>query len=249
MSEEYTPGYTRNSVDFMARRSMKSHGEFLLDYAAAAARILDCGCGPASISLSLAADYPSTQVVGVDLEESQAARARGEANRQKISNVEFRTASVYQLPFADGDFDFVFSHALFEHLNEPLDALREIRRVVAVNGVVAVCSPDWQGFLLAPPSKSLEEAISCYEEIQTRNGGDVHVGRKLGSMFATEGFVDISMHARYEVYDSTEHIGEYLAVQLDNQDESGHASTVRSWAAEPHAMFAQAWVSCVGKRT
>lgn len=249
MSEEYTPGYTRNAVDFMARRSMESHGEFLLEYAATAARILDCGCGPGSISLSLAADCSSAQVVGVDVEESQTARAGSEARRQKISNVEFRTGSVYELPFADGEFDFVFSHALFEHLSEPLAALREIRRVVAVDGVVALCSPDWKGFLLAPPSKSLAEAIGCYEDIQTSNGGDIHVGRKLGSIFAAAGFVDISMHARNEVYGSTEQIGEYLAVRLDAQAQCEHASTVRSWAAEPHAMFAQAWVSCVGTKT
>jgi len=37
----------------------------------------------------------------------------------------FARPGVYALPFASGEFDAVFSHALFEHLAEQLKRLRK----------------------------------------------------------------------------------------------------------------------------
>jgi hypothetical protein len=44
--------------------------------------------------------------------------------------------------------------------------------VLKPGGVIGVCSPDWGGFVLAPPSARLSEAIEAYTSLQTRNGGD-----------------------------------------------------------------------------
>ena len=52
----------------------------------------------------------------------QFAASREEARREAL-NVEFRTASVYELPFEDQSFDAVFSHALLEHLSDPAAGL------------------------------------------------------------------------------------------------------------------------------
>ena len=62
------------------------------------------------------------------------------------------------------------------------------------------------------------------------------------------GFEAIEMQARYEVYGSLEFIGEYLALQLEGAGDSRHAATLREWAFTPNGMFAQAWVSCTGRK-
>ena len=140
----------------------------------------------------------------------------------------------------------VFAHAVLEHLREPRRALKEFRRVLRPAGTVAVCSPDWGGFLLAPPSDRLHAAVDAYKDLQTRNGGDVYVGRKLASLATQVGFRSVEMKARYEVYDSLQFIGEYLAVQLEDDSDSLNAATFREWATDRDGMFAQAWVSCTG---
>jgi hypothetical protein len=43
-------------------------------------------------------------------------------------------------------------------------------------------------------------------------------------------------------------IGEYLALQLEKQNEMHHAATLRQWSRSEVGMFAQCWVSCVGKK-
>jgi hypothetical protein len=142
----------------------------------------------------------------------------------------------------------VFSHALLEHLTDPSRALGEFRRVLVRGGVVGVCSPDWGGFVLAPPSEALSRAVEAYTDLQARNGGDPGVGRKLGTCLAAVGFEEVSMAARFECYPSLELIGEYLALQLERVGDDRSAGVFRDWSRGAGGMFAQAWVSATGRK-
>src|ERR1700751_123897 len=117
MGEQYTPGHSANATAFMAARSFSSHGEFIRPYIKPGMTVLDCGCGPGAISIGLAeAVAPAGHVTGIAFCESQIEIAKTRAT----SNLSFRIASVYELPFEDEAFDLVFSHALFEHLADPI---------------------------------------------------------------------------------------------------------------------------------
>ncbi len=154
----------------------------------------------------------------------------------------------YSLPFENESFDRVFSHALLEHLSSPILALRELSRVLNHGGVMGVCSPDWGGFLFAPPSQELSAAVDAYKILQSRNGGDVQVGRKLGVYLDKLGFEDICVSARYECYQSLNFIGDYLAEQLEREGDLRSANQFRTWSKMSGGMFAQAWVSATGRK-
>lgn len=243
-TESYTPGHSQNATDFMLQRSVESHGQFFLPYLSAGVSVLDCGCGPGSISLSIASLVAPDRVVGVDAGASQIEQAISAAAHAGVSNAEFRTSDVYALPFDDATFDRVFSHALMEHLAEPQRAVNEMFRVLKPGGYIGVCSPDWGGFVLAPPSEALSKAIDAYTALQTQNGGDVQAGRKLGSGLKAAGFKEVQMSARYECYPSLAFIGEYLALQLERASDLPSAKTLRDWSQAESGMFAQCWVSC-----
>jgi ubiquinone/menaquinone biosynthesis C-methylase UbiE len=248
MSETYTPGHSRNAVDFMSKRSLKSHGQFFAQYLSPGLSVLDCGCGPGTLTLDIAEAVAPGRVVGVDLASSQTERADANARERGISNVEFRQSSCYSLPFAENTFDRVFGHALMEHLATPQRALTEIRRVLVPGGIVGVCSPDWRGLLVAPMAPDLLKATKAYAAMQARNGGDLEAGAKLGSHLAAAGFVDIHMTARYECYSSLEFIGDYLALQLEGAADYQSARALREWSRSSGGMFAQAWVAAIGKK-
>ena len=246
-SATYTPGHSRNATEFMARRTIESHGEFFLPYLTPGVAVLDCGCGPGSITLSIASRIGNGRVVGVDFGESQIQRANESAKERGIAKALFQQADCYSLPFEDASFDCVFSNALIEHLTDPVRALREMLRVLKPGGVIGVSSPDWSGFVIAPPSKELTAAVAAYTTLQKRNGGDVNAGRKLGTHFKSAGFVNCQMSARYEVYPSLPLIGEYLALQLERAGDSTSAATFRSWSQQSGGVFAQCWVSCLAQ--
>jgi SAM-dependent methyltransferase len=242
MGEEYTPGHSANATAFMAVRSFSSHGEFIKPYIKPGMKVLDCGCGPGAISVGLAeAVGPAGHVTGIDFGESQIEVAK---TRTK-PNLTFRVASVYELPFEDGAFDLVFSHALFEHLADPVRGVAEIRRVLRPDGVAGLCSPDWGGFIFSPTDDQVETAITRYRMLQEKNGGQTRAGRQLGSWLTAGGLVIQKIHARYECYPDSRVIAEYLALQLDRDGDGESASVLRNWAALACTMFAQAWVSAI----
>jgi SAM-dependent methyltransferase len=186
------------------------------------------------------------EVHGVDLSEQQFAEPRAYAAQHGLS-VSFQQASVYELPFSEGYFDAVFAHALLEHLSDPVAALAEMARVMRPGGVLGACSPDWGGFIVAPPSDDLARAIETYTRHQRGNGGEPLAGRSLGAWALEAGFDDVRLDARYERYEAPERIADYLARQLDEVDPAS-ADTVRQWAKQPGAMFAQTWVSAIARR-
>lgn len=259
--ECYTPGYTADASRFMAKRRAGTHAAFFLPHLRPGMDLLDCGCGPGTITIDLAEAVAPGRVVGLDIEESQLALARTRAAERGVRNTEFKAGSIYELPFADGTFGAVFAHALFEHLSNPVRALREIRRVLKAGGVAGVCSPDWGGFLMAPSTPVLERAVAFYKEIQERNGGDPYVGRRLGALALEAGFSRIKLTASYECYEDLRAIAELLArrievsptiegtATLERADASQIAEmarALRTWSAHPDAFFAQTWVAAVG---
>ena len=248
MKETYTPGYSEAAAAFMARRRLDPNGAFFLPYLKPGIEVLDCGCGPGTITRDIAQRIAPGRVVGLDFSADQIAVASRDAGSRRIANIEFKQGSVYELPFADDSFDTVFSHALLEHLREPAKAVAEFRRVLRPGGTLGVCTPDWGGFLVAPPSEELLLAFEAYKELQNRNGGDVYCGRKLGGFLADAGFEEIELRARYENYDPLTVIGDFLAMNLEEAGDAKNAEVWRKWGRSPNGMFAQAWVSCVGRK-
>jgi SAM-dependent methyltransferase len=248
MTEIYTPGYTRTVLDIYSRRTLESHGAFFIPHLRPGMAVLDCGCGPGSITLGIAERVGDGTVVGVDISASQVELAGQSAAERGIINVRFREGSAYEVPFPDASFDAVFSNALFEHLKEPTRALQEFLRVLRPGGRVGVSSPDWGGFLYSPPWEKLTAAIRAYAGIQNCNGGDTLLGRKIVELLIDTGFVEVNAQARYENYENLHTIAEVIAAELFSRGDTALAAATREWAALPYGMFAMAWVSGVGRR-
>ena len=246
--EQYTPGHDESVLDFMATRRAATHAGFFLPYLVSGLSVLDIGCGPGAITVGLAGVANPGEVVGVDASAAQLDRARVLATAEGLETIRFEEASCYQVPLGNESVDRVFSHALFEHLAQPETALAEAERVLTPGGIIGLCSPDWGGFLVTPPSADLDVALASYVSLQQSNGGDPFVGRQLGVYLERAGFRDVRVTARYERYLNPLLIARYLARQLDDAGHRVHSQTMRGWASEPGAMFAQAWVSATARR-
>ena len=109
----------------------------LTDRLTAGIRVLDVGCGRGRILNRLAALFPASEFVGMDLSEDAIEYARAEASRRGLPNARFavkdlsdfdRTAEVER-------FDFVTTFDAVHDQAHPLHVLRGIRRALTADGV------------------------------------------------------------------------------------------------------------------
>jgi SAM-dependent methyltransferase len=107
-------------------------------------RVLDAGCGGGGMPLSFAEE--ASYVVGIDLVDrfrdagARLARERGAARLQ------FAQADGQALPFADGTFDAVLSHAVIEHVADAPRYLRECGRVLKRGGWMYLSTAPYLSF-------------------------------------------------------------------------------------------------------
>lgn len=93
--------------------------------------VLDVATGPGEPALTLAALVgPQGKIFGVDPIPEMVAAARREASRLELRNVQFDVAFADHLPFPPDTFDAVVSRFGVMFFPSPLDAVREILRVL-----------------------------------------------------------------------------------------------------------------------
>jgi ubiquinone/menaquinone biosynthesis C-methylase UbiE len=197
-ASDYSLGYSDAVLGFMSQRTADTHAAFFLTHLQPGWRVLDAGCGPGTITLGLARAVRPGHVTGVDLEGSQSAAVHEEAEREGLT-VDFRKASIYELPFENESFDAVFSHAVFTHLSDPIAALIELRRVLKPRGVIGLRAGDLGGFLIDASSGEAEQAMRAYIEREKGSGKDPNIGRKLGRLLQQAGFHVQQHSASYEI--------------------------------------------------
>ncbi len=161
---------------------------FLLSHLRPGMSLLDCGCGAGSITFDVAEIVAPGRVVGLDLDEEQLALARSEAARRNLTNVTFRQGTVYDLPFADGEFDALLAHTLLIHLRNPLAALKSMRRVLAPGGVAAVADDDHDAVVYAPDDPIMHRIGDLFMAMMRRNGASPTYSRHLRRLLLQAGF-------------------------------------------------------------
>jgi SAM-dependent methyltransferase len=102
---------------------------------------------------------------------------------------------VYQLAFADASFDGVHAHQVLQHLTEPVRALREMRRVCAPDGLVAVRDSDYGSFRWFPEDPRLDAWLRMYHRVAESNGAFPDAGRRLLGWAREAGYREVTASA------------------------------------------------------
>ena len=96
-SEKYTWGHGKAMTSRMFQRTVEIQAPFFLPYLKSGMKVLDCGCGPGTITIGIARAVSPGETVGVDVGENQIEIARSEATKRQINNLCFEVGSVYEL--------------------------------------------------------------------------------------------------------------------------------------------------------
>jgi ubiquinone/menaquinone biosynthesis C-methylase UbiE len=187
----YTLGHKEGTLAQMRSRTAERCCTFFRQHVQTDSRILDCGCGPGSITVGLAQWAPDGQTVGIDLGAEQLDGARALARDLGVVNVTFRQGSIFDLPFDDDSFDVVFAQTVLYHIPDTEKALAEMKRVLRPGGLVALRDAITASIIVWPEDPLAREMYRMFSLGAQRSGGNPDVGRELGTLLHAAGFEDV----------------------------------------------------------
>ena len=262
--EQYTLGYSSQTIQSLQRRTAAKEAGFLLPHLSAGMRLLDCGCGPGSITAGLAKVVAPGQVVGVDIEPNQYRSVWAQAAKLPGINLYFAGADVYSLPFVDNFFDAAFLHNVLSHLRKPLDVLTGIYRLLRPGGVIGISHPDFSGQLISPSDPLLDRGHELYWRLVEHNGGNPAIGKHQRALLHEAGFVRVEAVAKYSTVGTQDGVrmhterggrlsdGSNIAQQMidlnwtDRSELNRIIAAWHKWSEHPGAFMANATVTAVG---
>lgn len=98
----------------------------------------EIGCGEGKALARLRRAYPTLEWSASDVNPDLVTLAQAEN-----PGVNIHPASVYELPFREQSFDVIVALEVFEHLERPSDALRELARVTRRYVLISVPHEPW----------------------------------------------------------------------------------------------------------
>lgn len=155
-------------------------------------RVLDVACGTGLVSFRVAALVGAGgAVIGTDLSGQMVDMASRVADHRGVGNATFERCDAEALPFEDGAFDGALCGLGLMYVPDPLEALREMRRVVtpggyaaaAVWGARARCG--WAEIFPITAARVASDVCPMFFHLGT---GDV-----LAQTFVEAGFADIRL--------------------------------------------------------
>ncbi|WP_204987552.1 MULTISPECIES: class I SAM-dependent methyltransferase [Nitrosomonas] len=172
-------------------RTVENSVGYIKDRIIPGKNLLDIGSGAGTITVDFARRLAPGQVTAVEITALALELTKAEVERQHLENVNFLVGDATTLGLPDNSFDIVHAHQVLQHVGNPVQALREMRRICKPDGIVAVRDSDYGGFIWYPMIPALDQWMKYYQEVTRSNGGEPDAGRYLLSWAQQAGFTEI----------------------------------------------------------
>lgn len=173
-THHYLHGHHESVLRAHGWRTAANSAAYLLPHLRPEMTLLDIGAGPGTITADLATRV--SRVVATEIDEATLANTRAGVS---ATNVEFTVADVHALDFADDSFDVVHAHQVLQHVADPVQALREMRRVCRPDGYIAVRDVDYAAISGYPWPPELVRWLELYHVLAYASGGEPDAGPRL----------------------------------------------------------------------
>lgn len=196
--DTYTHGHAASVLRSHTWRTIENSAAYLAPYLEPHHRLLDIGCGPATITADFARRVGD--VVAVDIAGDVVAKAAAHIEYLGLANVDVCLGDTYALDFPDNTFDVTHAHQVLQHVTRPVDALSEMIRVTKPGGLVAVRDADYSAMFWAPQTDLLDRWREMYLAVARRNDAEPDAGRWLNSWAKAAGSSQIEVTSSVWVF-------------------------------------------------
>lgn len=149
-------------------------------------RVLDIGCATGEVT-SIIADIVGNEgeVVGIDISEDMIQMAK---EKNEKENIQFIQSDIYNLQDNIGEFDAIVGRRILMYLPNVMDCLNKIKSHLKSGGILCFQESDAiNGGVGAENLPMHQYAIEIVWQTIEREGGDIHIGQKLYSIFTQLG--------------------------------------------------------------
>ncbi|MDD5143274.1 class I SAM-dependent methyltransferase [Methanoregula sp.] len=165
--------------------------------------VLEAGCGIGAQTVILAGNSPGAVITSIDISEESLRKAEQSMREAAITNVTFRQADIFHLPFTPASFDHIFLCFVLEHLPNPKQALEQLRPLLKEGGTITVIEGDHGSTFFHPDNADARKAVQCLVTLQREMGGNALIGRELYPLVSRAGFRDVQISPRMVYVDSS----------------------------------------------
>ena len=154
-------------------------------------RVLDLGCGTATLTLLVKKTNLDAHVIGIDGDAKILTIARSKANEEGL-DVTFDQGMAFSLPYGDASFDRIVSSLVFHHMtsDNKVKALHEAHRVLRPSGELHIAD------FGKPQSVLMTLASIPWRLFDGKTTAD-NVKGFLPELMRHAGFVEVRESARY----------------------------------------------------
>jgi ubiquinone/menaquinone biosynthesis C-methylase UbiE len=201
-------------------------------------RVLDVACGTGVVTrLTAERVGPDGAVAGLDINPSMLAVARSVPSSGAA--IEWHEASAESLPLGDGSFDVVLSSLGLQFVPDKASALREMQRVLAPDGRLAIATVGPTPPLFAVLEQALASRVKPEAAGFMRAVFSLHDPQELEKLTSGAGFRDVEVRSKalsLNVPEPAEFLWQYvhstpLAAAVAQIDDAGRAALERDVVA------------------
>ncbi len=170
----------------------------------AGSHVLEAGCGVGAQSYLLAKKNPDSRITSIDICMESLRKANAYLQALNVTNVTFIQADILNTNFHDASFDHVFVCFVLEHLDDPVYALTEFKRILKPGGSITLIEGDHGSCFWHPETRESLDVWNSLIVAQQALGHDPLIGRKLYPLLQAADFNIQTVEPRWVYTDASD---------------------------------------------
>ncbi|MDU4327115.1 MAG: class I SAM-dependent methyltransferase [Clostridium celatum] len=158
-------------------------------------RILDVGCGTGVYTELLLENLPHTSITALEVDKKLIDISKKRLDEYIGDRVDLKCGSIMNSGLKEDSFDFIICRFVFQHLDNPMNAAREIYKLLKPGGIVAIIDSDRGMHGVSDPDMLFKSGRGFINQLEKRAGWNREIGRKLIKILKYNGFEKLDFEA------------------------------------------------------